>query len=314
MTQEPSPTISVVIPLYNKGPFVERAVQSVLRQTCQDFEIVVVNDGSTDAGPGSVERLGDSRIRLISQSNAGVSAARNRGIKEARASLVAFLDADDEWEPEFLATILRLRARYPECAVFATGYVLCYDDGRTRRPILRGIAPEPWEGVLADYFAIAARGDPPLWTSAVAVKKSAIDDIGGFPVGIAAGEDLLTWARLAVRWPIAYARVPRAVFHAGSVFTLHRSPSLEDPVGKELTRLLKQHGKTLKGLRGYVALWHKMRASCFMRAGRPSQAAKECLFSLRCSPTNWKVYCYLVLCGLPKRARHCVLRLIYTVR
>src|SRR5690554_5521626 len=93
---------SVVIPLYNKELSISNTIQSVLDQTFQNFEIVIVNDGSTDNSVKEVEKFDDKRIRLIHQENQGVSAARNRGIKEARYEWIAFLDGDDLWEKEHL--------------------------------------------------------------------------------------------------------------------------------------------------------------------------------------------------------------------
>src|SRR5512143_913149 len=93
--------VGVVIPLYNKGTLVRRALNSVLGQTFQNFEVVVVDDGSTDEGPDVVRECSDSRVRLIQQANAGPGAARNRGARETQAPLLAFLDADDEWMPRF---------------------------------------------------------------------------------------------------------------------------------------------------------------------------------------------------------------------
>src|ERR671936_1110009 len=113
------PAVSVVIPLYNKERDVGRAVASVLAQTFADFEVVVVDDGSTDGGPRVVAAFPDPRIRLVSQVNAGAAAARNRGTACARAGLVAFLDADDQWEPAFLETVIGLRSRFQSCEVFA---------------------------------------------------------------------------------------------------------------------------------------------------------------------------------------------------
>ena len=111
--------ISVVIPLYNKEKKIEYTLKSVFTQTFQNFEIVIVDDGSTDNSVEEVEKFTDSRIRLIHQTNAGVSAARNRGIEAASGELIAFLDADDVWMPEYLATQYGLYQKYPECSVYA---------------------------------------------------------------------------------------------------------------------------------------------------------------------------------------------------
>lgn len=96
------PKVSVVIPLYNKGEYIKRAINSVLSQTFDDYEIIIINDGSTDDGPEYVFSYSDPRIRLINQDNSGPGAARNRGIYEANGKYVSFLDADDEWLPEFI--------------------------------------------------------------------------------------------------------------------------------------------------------------------------------------------------------------------
>jgi glycosyltransferase involved in cell wall biosynthesis len=112
-----NPIISVVIPLYNKGRYIKRALDSVFAQTFQDFDVFVIDDGSTDDGPEIVRRYPDFRLRIIHQENAGPGAARNRGIRESHASYVAFLDADDEWLPEFLENRLEKMKKYPKCDV-----------------------------------------------------------------------------------------------------------------------------------------------------------------------------------------------------
>jgi len=198
------PKISVVIPLYNKTPHIQRALQSVFVQTSQDFEIVVVDDGSTDGGADVVRSIYDPRLRLIQQENAGVSVARNRGIQEAKADLVAFLDADDAWKPEFLETILRLRERFPDAGAYATAYELHEPNGKVIQPRYKDIPPSPWEGLIPNYFR-AALGTPPVWASAVAVPNGVLRDVGYFPIGERLGEDGDMWLRIALRYSIAFS-------------------------------------------------------------------------------------------------------------
>lgn len=292
---------SIVIPLYNKEQTIERAIRSVLDQSVQDFEIVVVDDGSTDSGAQVVQGIRDTRIRLIHQENAGVSAARNCGIAEARSELIAFLDADDEWKPTFLETVDRLVCDFPEAAVFATGYLFCQGDGGTRSPTFRGFPDRLWEGILDDYFNVATRSDPPLCSSAVVAKRDAIGAIGGFPVGVVSGEDLLTWAKLAVHYRVAFSTELLAVFHLGDTTpasSLRRLPDVDDPVGRELQRMLDNVAQCQRrSFRRYVAMWNKMRASVLLRAGRRSSALRHALRAVTLDPLNWR-HCALVLFAL----------------
>jgi glycosyltransferase involved in cell wall biosynthesis len=296
--------VSVVMPLYNKEHEVTRAIKSVLSQTFTDFELIVINDGSTDEGPDIVRSFNDSRIKVVDQPNAGVSAARNKGITEASADLIAFLDADDEWEPDFLETIIRLRDKFASCAVFATNYFFCRSKEYRRPTIIRGLPPGFKEGILTDYFVIAARSDPPLWSSAVAVEKKAIEIVGGFPVGVVAGEDLLTWARLAAKYDIAFSIEPKA-YHWEPVELSDRPgrvPNRPDIVGEELELLLRTcTAHKSKGLNDYVALWHRMRASIYIRLGRRWSALKEIQKAAYFSGVNLKLFAYSILAVLPKR-------------
>ena len=121
--------ISIVIPLYNKAAVICRTMESVKQQIFSDFEILIVNDGSTDDSLSVLmdflsenEAVFKNSVRLIEQENKGVSAARNQGIKEARGEIIAFLDADDEWLPDYLKTIAFLVEKYPECDIFGTAY------------------------------------------------------------------------------------------------------------------------------------------------------------------------------------------------
>jgi len=309
-----APAVSVVIPLFNKEDGIGRALASIRAQSRQDYEVVVVNDGSTDDGPRIVEAAAadDDRVRLHSQANAGVSAARNRGIAAARAGLVAFLDADDEWLPDYLETVLALRDGFPSCEVLATSYFLQPPGGPRRRAILRRAHERGDRFVFHDYFRVASRSDPPLWTSAVAASKRALEAVGGFPVGVRSGEDLLTWARLLVKYSCAYCADPKAIFNVGDSGGGRptRMHPRDDEVGRELQALLTAaRGPMRAGLRRYVAMWHKMRASVFLRGGLPLTGAREALRGLRFCPWAGRLYTYLVLAALPASVRRAAFRL-----
>jgi len=299
--------ISIVIPLYNKEKQVSGTLESVFRQTFQDFEIVIVDDGSTDNSVAEILKIEDSRIRLFSQSNAGVSVARNKGIAEAKYDYIAFLDADDEWNPDYLQEQINLINNYPECSVFACAYDLRTYKGELKHIQLNKMPFSSQTGILTNYFEVASCSHPPLWTSAVAVKKDAILSIKGFPVGIKSGEDLLTWARLASKYSIAYSRKFLSVFNLSSSESYENAPSRkpekEDYVGTELALLYKQN-KTIVGLKKYVSLWYKMRASIFLLFNNKKNAMSEALKSLKYNPFNIRVWAYIVLLLFPQSFRY----------
>ncbi|MFA6582917.1 MAG: glycosyltransferase family A protein [Elusimicrobiaceae bacterium] len=214
--------ISVIIPLYNKAAHIKRALDSVLNQTEQDFEIIVIDDGSTDAGEDIVKTYADPRIKYFRQENQGVSVARNNGIKQAQADFVSFLDADDEYLPKFLETVLRLRKNYPQAGLYSTAYQIQEPNGKTKKPQYKAIPPFPWEGIIPDYFE-SALGTQPCWTSAVAVPKQVFEKAGYFPPGEKLGEDLDTWFRIALKYPVIFSNYRGAVYHQN---TQNRSCSL----------------------------------------------------------------------------------------
>jgi len=206
------PAISVVIPLYNKGSYIARAINSVLAQTFQDFEVIVVDDGSTDDGAAVIKQFDDPRIQIIQQENMGVSAARNRGIEAARAELVAFLDADDEWLPEFLETILALRKKYPTAAAFATG-VMEIRNGKRVTLRYKSIPKMCRDGLIPDYFKACFLGDPLIRSSSVAIRKQVLKDLSGFKEGAYWGEDQDLWGRIALKYQIAFINKVYSIVH-----------------------------------------------------------------------------------------------------
>lgn len=207
------PFFSVVIPLYDKEHFVERAVRSVLMQDFTDFEIVVVDDGSTDEGPEIVSGIPDDRLRLVRKNHSGVSDTRNHGVEEARASVVAFLDADDEWEPGFLSTIFGLVQQFPEAGLYATSFRIVGKNGaqevRCGAEFRDQIHPE----IVREFFRASWKERMPVTTSCVCVMKDALGAIGGFPADVFSGEDQAVWARLALKSPVVISRRCEATYH-----------------------------------------------------------------------------------------------------
>ena len=206
------PRVSVVIPLYNKRLSVERAVRSVLAQTESDFELIIVNDGSTDGSEHVVAAIGDRRIRLVSQANGGESAARNTGISIATADLVAFLDADDEWFPHFLETVLALAIRFPDAGAYAVSFFACLD-GRISRYKYIGVRFVRSGEIVDSYFRSCTLGSSIVWSSSVMIPRKVFDTVGNFTIGARNGADLDMWARIALRFPIAWSPVETAIWH-----------------------------------------------------------------------------------------------------
>lgn len=294
---------SIVVPLYNKEKEIKRTLESIFAQTFGDYEIVIVDDGSTDSSLKVLENnFQDSRIRIIRQVNRGVAAARNKGISEAKYHYIALIDADDEWKPDYLQTQAKLIETYPDCSVFATDYEWQFHDGKKLNNIIRKLPFKTDEGEISNYFEIASLSNPPLWTSAVVAKKSAFEEIGGFPLGIKSGEDLLTWARLACRFKIAYNRTPLAIFNVEGYETKEkpkRMPAENDLVATGLMELMKEYNPPF--IKDYISLWHKMRSSVYMRLGIRGKSIKEALKGLKFNPWNHKLYAFILINLLPRK-------------
>ena len=294
--------ISIVIPLYNKEKQIRTTLKSVLAQTFSDYETIIVNDGSTDRSAEEVTKVQDPRIRLIHQENAGVSAARNRGIEDARGEYIAFLDADDRWKPEYLQTQYELTQLYPECSVFACNYEFVDAQGQVKPTIIRKLPFTIEHGVLNNYFEVASCSHPPICSISIMVRKDSILSIGGFPPGIKSGEDLLTWARLACRYKIAFCKISLAQFlYDKKHFNINqqeRMPDKPDIVGKELAQLARNNHK-ISGIRRYISCWHKMRARIYLEKGIRWMSIKECAYSLRWH-ISIKVAVFFMLNLMPK--------------
>jgi glycosyltransferase involved in cell wall biosynthesis len=293
---------TVVMPLYNKALEVSSTIQSILNQTVVDFELLIVNDGSTDSSVQVVESFKDNRIILIHQQNAGVSAARNTGIRAAKTDLIVFIDADDLWHTDFLETILALQEDYPSAKWFATGYQIMHPESGSSFSRLRGVEKDFKRGILTDYFGVAVCSDPPVWSSATAVMRNAILSISGFPQGIGSGEDLLTWARLAVRYSLAYESSSHAVFR---VSNNHRRADPVNKVGQELLKLQHEF-PNVANLSIYLGLWYRMQAVMAMRYDDKLLSLQSAIRAVRYAPFEMRNIYTLILALLPNKLRQLI--------
>lgn len=181
MSLSSSPSVSVIVPLYNKRNTLQRTLRSILDQTFGDLELLVVDDESTDGSLEEVSKFSDPRVRILTQKNAGPGAARNHGMRESHAPLVAFLDADDEWLPDFLHSTVTWLEQNPECDAACSGRF--WDPGRISRESFSrsiGISEGPWKmdprtppqrfRELAEFF----------FSCSVVAKKDVLLQYGGF--------------------------------------------------------------------------------------------------------------------------------------
>jgi glycosyltransferase involved in cell wall biosynthesis len=261
------PEVSVIVPAYNAADTLARCLWSALRQDwAGDWEVVVVDDGSTDATPDVVERLAREAprpVRLIRQANAGAGGARNRGAAEACAPAVAFCDADDTWRPEMLSSCAGVLGRRGVQAVLA-GFVVHSEAGersevRTAEE-LAGIS-EPLDGdshllspdTLVAYLKGAYFGND----DALLIRREALREVGGFPEGYAVGEDFLLWVRLLSRLKVAYVSRPLADVHQGGG---SRSRRDMETTWENIVAILERFGSE-------AALWPAARRAWRWRLG-----------------------------------------------
>ncbi len=291
-----NPEISVVIPLYNKGLYIKRAISSVLAQTIQGFEIIVIDGGSTDEGPAIVQEINDTRIHFLVQKGKGVSNARNEAVSFAKSDFIAFLDADDEWMPVHLETILKLRKSYPQAGAYATAYKILEAGGKIRWANYRAIPPAPWEGLIPNYFRSGALGEYPVWTSVVGIPKKIFLEMGGFPEDSWFGEDADLFGKIALKYPIAFSWSLGAIYHWDALNrTCNRLYPLDaEPFVKTALNAI-ENGKVpkemLNDLKEYIAKKELVRASRNLVEGRREESLKI----LRMNRSNYFSYNRMIL-------------------
>jgi glycosyltransferase involved in cell wall biosynthesis len=288
--------VSVAMPAYNAAATIAAAIDSVLAQSFPDFELIVVDDGSTDATAGIVRAYADPRVHLLQQPTKGDSAARNRAIAEARGELLAFLDADDLWQPDKLALqVAQLRAR-PEVGLSYTAQTII--DGQGRAIDSYGVKPA-YRGRCLDAL-LRSNG---LGLSTVLARTALVRALGGFDETLAHCEDWDLWIRIAERAELDYVDQPltRYRFHPGNA-----TRNLDRLRAAQLRVLARNRERF--GARADSAMAHFLTYSGYARrymlAGQAGKGLADTWRALRArplTPSAWFVAAKLLLYPLLRR-------------
>ena len=205
---------SVIIPLFNKVEYIERCLQSVIGQSYQAYEVIVVNDGSTDGGEIKVQAYQNETINLISQINQGVSVARNNGVNQSKYDFVVFLDADDTWADNFLYELNNLIDHYPQAGIYGINHFYKYENGKTTSENYDRLFNGQTSGILKDYFKIFAKlGKSPFSNSGCCFPKGIFNKVGGYKPGIKTTEDSDLWCRIALTSEVAFHIIPLVTYY-----------------------------------------------------------------------------------------------------
>ena len=228
------PKISVVIPVFNKEKYIKNTINSVLFQSFSDFELIVIDDGSTDESLVYLKQFNDNRLQIIKQSNSGVSSARNNGVAQAKGELIAFLDADDLWYPNHLQEIYDLYKQFPEAGFFGTAYEIQFSKKLTKKFIydFKNIQN------LIDKYYRYSKGTHLFYTSNFAVKRSVFNTTSGFKK--IHSEDIDLFLTIGTKYKMAYSKV------VTMKYTLNAENSLSGQYETEKKIILANNFKELE--------------------------------------------------------------------
>lgn len=217
---------SIIIPLYNKAPYIKKALGSVMEQTFRDYELIVVDDGSADDSYSiAKDALEGSRLdyQLIHQDNTGVSTARNNGVTASHGDYLCFLDADDWWAPTFLERMDWLIKEYSEARIYGTNYYYVKNGHHS-------VCVTTADTGYINYFKVyAERLQMPLWTGATCMPRDVFDETGGFDPKLKLGEDFCLWIKVALKYKVAFLNEALSYYYQDSDATWRLVGKLHDP-------------------------------------------------------------------------------------
>lgn len=222
---------SVIIPLYNKANYVAKAIESVFAQTYDDYELVIMDDGSSDNSFVVASKAVEGRTdcQLYRQQNAGVSMARNNAVAKSKGDYLCFLDADDWWDPTFLEEMSGLIDGFPEAGIYGTSYTIVNETRHKTRVAPIGVEPDFKRGYINYCQVYAKTLAMPLTSISVAMPRRVFDEMRGFPKGIKLGEDFLLWVRVALKYKVAFLNKPLAFYNQDSDAQWRAIGRLQEP-------------------------------------------------------------------------------------
>ena len=276
-----SPSVSVVLPTFNSSKFLPDAIASVRAQKWPDLEVVVVDDGSTDDTLSVLNKLGGSNLRVIEQPNAGPAVARNTGIAEARNDWIAFLDADDCWEPNKLSVQFNELRRQPDARFCFSDVTFVCPDGREREVSFR-LFGRPLLLELLKGNALA--------TPSILVRRACFEEVGVFDTKMRISEDWDMWLRLAARFEHAMVRHPLVTCRGWTFGEKYELEALEHCVLRVLDRLFSSEETMarwpqLPSLLPKVYAWHhSVLAKSYLRHGRFGGFCRMAASAIRSHP------------------------------
>jgi glycosyltransferase involved in cell wall biosynthesis len=292
------PEVSVVIPTFNSARFLDEALQSILDQSFKDYEIIVVDDGSTDQTKQVVARYGD-KIKYILQENSGPAAAKNNGIRNSSGKYIAFLDADDMWLPTKLEKQVKMFRQHPELAMVFTENV-CFNEGGIYKTSLVKRSRLMNGDVAKNIFLYSGVATP-----TVMVRKEIFDRVGLFEEKLYMAEDDNMWVRIAAKFKVALIDEPlvrvrthpqRATTDKKKLFemvqtNIHLLSQRSEGVKERLENVIP-----LKLSQVQFSLGYHYFENCDFKGARKAFAK-----GISCYRWNWRNYLYLLLSFLPKK-------------
>ncbi|MCW2120590.1 glycosyltransferase family 2 protein [Flavobacterium sp. 7A] len=278
------PLVSIIIPLYNKKKYIEKTISSVLFQSYQNFELIIVEDCSNDGSLAEVIKVNNDQIKIIKHDyNQGLSASRNTGIKNSKGNYIAFLDADDLWKPDFLEEIISLIHEFPSASIFGTNYEEVVKNGKTLLPA--NIANTlPNRSLINNYF-LTNITQPLFCYSGICVKKEVFEKAGYFDNQIKFGEDIDFNIRINLLYKLAYSKkaLVQYLIHVENQITQTNLGS------KKITDFEKYEKANLKNssLKKFLDFQRYTHAKIYKLEGN-NLASDKLIKEINLSNLNWK--------------------------